>query len=389
MSIPAKKALIHILLISLMICLSIPVALGAKGGAKGKPGGGSDPCADSNAMFPALIYATKRPDAEGGIDLMLASSDGCTKVPLPSSNRPSGHNYQLQYPVSEGLGFYAWTDHPTDGNPRSIIWRQWFSVNTDGELELTYGDTEAIYTSQGGYLRSFDLRGSGSGEILILKEGDSLLAIDNIGDCIDNPDSCTALNAQLIYSPTAGDCLSDSASAGGCYEPLNPILNLQADKLYVTFYFETSTGEENPYAYAIARFIKNSSSEWGSAEMLVGGDVFREARVESLSSNGEWLAVNYLKISKTEPSGSRTVFLDLKQCPCDPKNPILSEELSLGQSVMTWHSSWTTDDKVLMIGNEGKGRKLKHPVFELNPFTGETSILDITLDAHYNIDSNL
>jgi len=288
--------------------------------------------------------------------------------------------------VEPGVGFYAWVEHPQSGVPRTIFWRQWFTIAADDGV-LEYGQTEVIYTSANNYISSFDLRLYDSVTMFVVHEGDEILVIEDIAGCIGAPSSCTSTDGVVVYALANGKCVSDTASSGGCYEPNSPILNVQADSIFlnVSKNVDTSQGK----IYAIVEINRIPSLGWTTPQMLIGGGIFYEATAESISANGRWLSVNWLDIQQTQPSGHRILFLDLDQCPCDPNAPLVPD--LPGQNKMYWHTSWTAEDKVLMLGKEGKRKKTTRPVFDLDPFSGDLSRTEINIinAGHVGIDSNL
>ncbi len=85
------------------------------------------------------------------------------------------------------------------------------------------------------------------------------------------------------------------------------------------------------------------------------------------------------------------MFLETDDCDdgCDVSNTTLT--LDVLQHRPSWHATWTVDDTLYFLGNEGKRRKLVHPIeeFDPDPSSGLREPIGISLNAHYVIDSSL
>jgi hypothetical protein len=188
-----------------------------------------------------------------------------------------------------------------------------------------------------------------------------------------------------VYSPENGDCWNDLI--GGCYNISSVKMNVSGDHAYVGTSGDDATG--------------NSIKVVGSVELIAGAQhpvtkyiltagTYPDARMESLSSDGRYLAVRYFAgFLKGGLADHRIIFLDNECTSCGVTDPLPPNNLA--QDLSSWYVSWTVDNTVLLLGNEGRRRKLKHPMFEFDPFdpSGVREPLGIVLGDHPPIDSSL
>ena len=104
-----------------------------------------------------------------------------------------------------------------------------------------------------------------------------------------------------------------------------------------------------------------------------------------LEEDDRYLAIRYLAGFQNRLRDDRVIIFDTfdtgADCPC--------EAVWSYRDIPAWTATWTEESTFYLLGTEGKGRKLKHPIEEFDPVTGERRSLGISLDDHPGIDSSL
>ena len=349
---------------------------GKGGGGNGGGGGGDDGGSncDPNALFPALIYPVDSAAGDGTRDLMVASSDGCVELTVEQGIQFGGA--RLKYDETTGSGYYAWSENVFPGNPPGTIRRQDFTVS-NGSLMPTSSDD--LYEGVS-YLSSFDLQG----DVLAVvdkQSGEQTLLVIDLSACnVGLP--CNENDAVSVYTPSA-PCLEDGA-IDGCFRPESGLtMAIDGTAIYFDVQGQDSGGSR---VYGIAR-VTQGGEGWVPQipELFLRDDNYYEARVYGLSENGQYLAFGYLAGFQNRLRDDRVIILDTNDigvnCPC--------EAAGLSQNFSAWTATWTINDTFYVLGTEGKGRKLRHPIEEFNPLTGMRQPLGISLNDHPGIDSSL
>jgi len=366
------------------IFLAVNPSFGAPGSKKGKPdkpgdGGGGSECS-ADARFPALIYSEDAGFGNGTDDVVVASSDGCVTLTVEQDIQLGGA--RLKYDETTGYGYYAWVENVYPGYAPGTIRRQHFTV-TDGSLTKTT-TIEDLYAGVD-YLSSFDLQGDFLAVVDKQSGEQSLLVID-LSTCGGLP--CDGSDAVSVYTPTATSvrCLQDAdADVVGCYQP-EPGLTMALDgkAIYFDVLGHDSGGNQ---VYGIAR-VTQEGGVWApqTPELFLRDDCYFEARVYGLSEDGHYLAIGYLAGFQNRLRDDRVVIFDTNDiggaCPSETAEFYY-------QDFSAWTATWTEEDTFYVLGTEGKGRKLKHPIEEFDPVTGTRRSLGISLENHGGIDSSL
>ncbi len=352
-------------------------ARGGNGGGNGggKPGGGDPPSdCDVTVAFPVLAYPT---DGE----LFLASADGCRQVAVMEGR--SFNSARLKYDSDTKTGYFAWTEVPA-GQTLTKVWRQSFKV-VNGELDTNAEEDTELLVELHSVAFRFDIKGEGITTRVVLRESrvglpDWFSSVD-LANC--DPLPCTDDDMVSIYPTGEPDfqCLVDEGS-GDCYVP-SGYMAMTGDKNVV--YFDVGGGAVSGIARAV---YDSGASKWGAQELIFRGDLYSEPGVESLSSDDRLLAVSYLAgFQQGGLRDDRIIFLETDCDECDVSNPTLTGDVL--QNRPSWHATWTVDDTLYFLGNEGKRRKLVHPIEEFDPVSGLRQPIGISLNAHYIIDSSL
>jgi hypothetical protein len=353
------------------------------GGNGGKPGGEEPPACNVDAVFPAMALIL-------GDDLILASSDGCVQVGVME-----GRDYgsaELKYDQAHNTGYFAWSELLANG---TRVYRQEFTVDQNGGL-LTEANDAELLVELNSIRHMFGIMGEGDATRIVIRESgpepvagerDRLSSVD-IARC--NPLPCTDDDMVTIYEPEGpnAQCLPDVGAINGCYYPRDHMI-LSTDGNTVYFGIGGDNGGNNETVGIAKASYDSDSGTWDAPELVLRDQFFSEARVESLSGDDQLLAVSYSAgFHEDGLRDIRIVFLDTA-CECDASNPLLPNTVI--QDVSSWHASWTVDDTVYLIGNEGKRRKLVHPIeeFDPDPGSGLREPIGIRLDAHYHVDSSL
>ena len=184
-------------------------------------------------------------------------------------------------------------------------------------------------------------------------------------------------------------CLTDVGFVVGCYKAGFSHVEMSSDGQSVFF----SVSGEGVSGERVDSVVRSNlvAGGWGTPTLLLrGNSYYTEPSVESLDASESLLAVRYLAgFQQNGIRDDRIIFLDLSCVFCDPSNPVLPP--SVIQDVSSWHASWTVQNTVLLLGKQGKGRKLVHPIeeFEPDPSSGLRTPLGITLEDHPIIDSSM
>lgn len=360
------------------IFLAVNPSFGAPGGKKGKPdkpgdGGGGSECS-ADARFPALIYSEDAGFGNGTKDVVVASSDGCVTLTVEQGIQFGGA--RLKYDDATGSGYYAWSENVYPGYSPGTIRRQHFTV-TDGSLTKT--EFKDLYEGVD-YLSSFDLQGD---LLAVVDEhsGEQTLLVIALSSCGGLP--CDGDDAVSVYTPnsTSVHCLQDAAIVG-CFQPEpNLTMALDGKAIYFDVLGQDSGGNR---VYGIAR-VTEGAGGWApqKPDLFLRDDSYYEARVYGLSRDGQNLAIGYLAGFQNRLRDDRVIIFDTNgvDCPCEAAWP--------SQDFSAWTATWTVEDTFYVLGTEGKGRKLRHPIEEFDPWTGERRPLGISLDNHPRIDSSL
>ena len=374
------KSLTRATVLVVTMLLAFPV-FAAKGGNKGKPGGGGDDGGSncpSGALFPALIYPVDSAAGNGTRDLVVASSDGCVELAVELGIQFGGA--RLKYDKVTGSGYYAWSENVYPGNPPGTIRRRDFTV-TDGSMTLNLSSDD-LYQGAG-YLNSFDLQGN----LLAVVDQDqqsgeqTLLVIDLSACDVGLP--CDASDAVSVYKPSV-DCLQDIGAIVDCFRPESGLtMALDGTVIYFDVQGQDSNGGR---VYGIAR-VTQGEEGWllQTPDLFLRDDNYYEARVYGLSQNSQYLAFGYLAGFQNRLRDDRVIILDTEKTV--PNSPYEADGLS--QNFSAWTATWTINDTFYVLGTEGKGRKLRHPIEEFNPLTGMRQPLGISLNDHPGIDSSL
>jgi hypothetical protein len=367
----------------ILVFLTAHSSFAAPGGKKGKPGGGGGGGGGSecsaDARFPALIYSEDADFGNGTEDVVVASSDGCVTLTVEQGIQLGGA--RLKYDETTGYGYYAWVENVYPGYAPGTIRRQHFTV-TDGSLTKT-PKIENLYAGVD-YLSSFDLQG----DLLAVvdeQSGQPTLLVIDLSTCGGLP--CYGSDAVSVYTPTATSvpCLQDAdADVVGCYQPESGLtMALDGNAIYFDVLGHDSGGNQ---VYGIAR-VTQEGGVWApqTPDLFLRDDCYFEARVYGLSEDGHYLAIGYLAGFQNRLRDDRVVIFDTNDiggaCP--------SEVAGFSQDFSAWTATWTEEDTFYVLGTEGKGRKLKHPIEEFDPLTGARRSLGISIENHPGIDSSL
>ncbi len=373
------KSLTRATVLVVTMLLAFPV-FAAKGGNKGKPGGGGDDgganC-DTDALFPALIYPEDSAAGNGTRDLVVASSDGCVVLTVENGIQFGGA--RLKYDETTGSGYYAWSENVYPGNPPGTIRRQDFTVMGDS---LTPTSSDDLYQGAG-YLNSFDLQGNLLA-VVDQQSGEQTLLVIDLSAC-NGGLPCDGSDAVSVYAPSATGvpCLQDAAIVG-CFRPeFGLTMALDGTAIYFNVRGQDSSGSR---VNGIAR-VTQGEEGWlpQTPDLFLRDDNYYEARVYGLSQNSQYLAFGYLAGFQNRLRDDRVIILDTNStgvnCPC--------EAAGLSQNFSAWTATWTIDDTFYVLGTAGKGRKLRHPIEEFDPGDGTRRPLGISLNDHPGIDSSL
>ena len=140
-------------------------------------------------------------------------------------------------------------------------------------------------------------------------------------------------------------------------------------------YFDVRSHDaEGNRVEALARALRGAGESWGTqtAELFFNSG----GPLHGLSGDGTRLIFSGGAFQKGDPLGGRLSILQI-------------DGLIVLQDFTGWSARWTVDDTLYVVGSAGKGRKLRHPIDEFFPLTGDRVGLGISMDAHFLIDSSL
>jgi hypothetical protein len=373
------------LVIAGLVCAVISFsANAAPGGGKGKPddGGGGDVTCNVTTAFPFVAFP-----GDGG--LILASEDGCRQLLVEI---PNLGGYRLT--VDGSRGYYAWSSMNYDSDTTYSVYAQEFTVNAAGELKLgTLNDAgeveeafplQTILDNEPGSVHSFDIRGDVGAAKLAMVIGDA--TAEYRVAFYDSSKSDPVISTVYTAAPL---CLDNPDEVFGCYRTAGGHIEMASTGESIYFSVTNDTLADGQIDSIVRSNKDESAPQWGLPQIILRGTFYREPGVESLKGDDLLLAVRYLAGFQLGGLRDDKIIFLTPSCDdsCDPSAPLLTDDVI--QDVPSWHASWTGNNTVLLLGNEGKRRKLVHPIEEFDPILGLRTPLGIKLGSHPRIDSAL